>query len=115
YTLLLDQINWDIVCDVNGNIAVASNPYALAQDAASAIKTFEGEVYFDTTYGLPYWTQVLGHAPPLPLVKQYFNAQALTVPEVATAVSFITGVVERDLTGQVQITSDDGQLSASGI
>jgi hypothetical protein len=36
------------VLDAEGNIAVASEPYSLAQDAASAIKTFAGEVFWDT-------------------------------------------------------------------
>jgi hypothetical protein len=30
-TLLLDTVAWDLVLDVNGNIAVADEPYALAQ------------------------------------------------------------------------------------
>ena len=53
-TLLLDLTNWDLVLDVNGNIAIARPPYALAQDAASAVKTFQGECYYDTTLGIPY-------------------------------------------------------------
>ena len=40
------------------NIAVADEPYALAQDAASAIRTFIGECYYDTTKGLPYFEKV---------------------------------------------------------
>ena len=39
-TLLLDQTEWDLVLDASGNIALASPPYALAQDVASAVRTF---------------------------------------------------------------------------
>ncbi len=42
-TLLLDQVTWDLAVDTSGNIAVASDPYSQAQDAASSIKTFAGE------------------------------------------------------------------------
>ena len=36
-SLLLDQAQWDIVLDVNGNIALASAPYSIAQDVALSL------------------------------------------------------------------------------
>jgi len=58
-TLLLDLDNWDLTVDAAGNWAVASPPYAIAQDVASAIKTFQlqagpndpvlGECWYDNT------------------------------------------------------------------
>ncbi len=63
-TLLLDQVTWDLAVDTSGNIAVAADPYSQAQDAASSIKTFAGEVYYDTTRGIPYFTQILENRRP---------------------------------------------------
>ena len=114
-TLLLDPVYWDLLIDASGNIAVASDPYSQAQDAASAIKTFQGECYYDTGLGVPYWKNILGQAPPLSLVKAEVNAQALTVPGVATSVTFIQSFVNRKLTGQVQLVNDQGQTSAAGF
>ncbi|MGN6775004.1 hypothetical protein [Rhizobium sp.] len=114
-TLLLDQELWDLTVDTAGNIAVASNPYSQAQDAASAIRTFEGEVFYDTTLGIPYFTQILGYAPPTSLMKAYFNSSALTVPGVTKAQTFITSWQDRVLQGQVQIQNEDGQVSATGF
>lgn len=114
-TLLLDTVAWDIVTDSIGNIAVASAPYELAQDAASAIRTFQGEVWYATNYGIPYWAQVLGHAPPVTLMKAYFNAQALTVPNIASSVSYITSWNDRRVTGQVQVTSTAGETVAAAF
>ena len=54
-TLLLDRTYWDLCVDSSGNLAVASEPYSLAQDAASAIKLFQGEYIYDTTIGIPYF------------------------------------------------------------
>lgn len=105
---LLDTISWDIVLDVNGNIAVASAPYALAQDAASAIRTFQGEVYYDTNLGIPYWSQILGHFPPVSYMKAKFNEAALTVPTVVKAQTYIASIKDRTVTGQVQITDKNG-------
>jgi hypothetical protein len=114
-TLLLDQVSWDIVTDLSGNIAAASDPYSQAQDAASAARTFEGEVYYDTTYGMPYWAQILGLAPPLPLLKKLYNNIALTVPGLISAATFISGVTNRKLTGQIQVTNSSNELSASNF
>lgn len=111
-TLLLDQILWDFVLDADGNIAVASEPYSLAQDAASAIRTYLGEVYFDTTVGVPYLQEILGRSPPLTLLKSELKKAAETVPDVASASVFIATVAGRVVTGQVQVTSaSTGQTS----
>jgi hypothetical protein len=114
-TLLLDTVTWDLAVDTAGNIALASEPYALAQDAASAIKLFEGELYFDTTKGIPYFAQVLGQAPPVSLMKAYFIRAALTVPGVVSAVAFIASWVDRVVTGQVQVRDANGNTSAAGF
>lgn len=114
-TLLLDQTNWDIVLDIEGNIAAASAPYALAQDAASAIKLFAGELYYDTSKGVPYFTAILGQLPPISLVKQYFSDAALTVPEVTGARVFLTAISNRTLSGQVQITNATGVTSVASF
>lgn len=104
-TLLLDQILWDLVLDADGNIAVASNPYSLAQDAASVIRTYLGEVYFDTTVGIPYLTQVFGRVPSLSLLKAQLETAAETVPDVVKATVFLTSTAGRVVSGQVQVMS----------
>jgi hypothetical protein len=114
-TLYLDPTSWDLTLDAAGNIAVASEPYSLAQDAASAIRTFLGEVYYDTTQGIPYFQQILGHYPPLEYMKAQFVAQALTVPGVVSAVVFLSAVTERAITGQVQITDASGTVTAANF
>ena len=113
-TLYLTAV-WDLCADASGNIAMAADPYSLAQDAASAIKTFAGEVFYDTTQGIPYWTQVLGQMPPLSLVRAQMIDAAETVPEVASAAVYFTGMTGRWLAGQVQVTGPDGTVTAVGI
>ena len=114
-TLFLNPQTWDLAVTAAGDIAVASDPYSLAQDAASAIKTFQGEVYFDTTLGVPYFQQILGFAPPLSLLKTYFIQAALTVPGVVSAKCFISGWTDRVVSGQVQITDTSGNVSAASF
>lgn len=114
-TLLLDRTAWDLVLDASGNIAVAAEPYALAQDAASACKLFLGELYYDTSQGIPYFQQILGKFPSLALVKAQLVVAAMTVPGVVAAQVFITSLSGRALSGQVQVTDRNGVITAAGF
>ncbi len=107
-TLLLDQAGWDLVLDINGNFAVAAAPYAVAQDVASAVKLFVGELYYDTTQGVPYFEGVLGAPPNLQYVKTQVEKAALTVPDVVSARCLFASFVNRALRGQVQIIDVTG-------
>ena len=108
-TLLLDQTKWDLVLDSNGNIALAAPPYALAQDVASAVKTFLGEVYYNTNLGINYFVQILGQLPPIALLVEVINNAALTVPGVITCQTIIESFNERTVTGQIQFTDENDQ------
>jgi hypothetical protein len=114
-TLFLSPLTWDLALDAHRSIAMASNPYALAQNAASAIRTFIGECWYDTTIGVPYFGQILGAPLPIELMKAQFRAAALTVPDVVDARIFITGFAKRGVTGQVQVTDKTGTLTAASF
>lgn len=104
-TILLDTVTWDLLKDANGNIALANDPYAVSQDVSSAIKLFSGELWYDTTKGIPYWTKILGKLPPLALIKSYYVSAAKTVPGVVSAKCFISAVQNRNVSGQVVSTT----------
>jgi hypothetical protein len=110
-TLLLDQTAWDLVLDASGNIALADHPYAIAQDVASAIRTFLGEAWYDTTLGLPYFDKILGKLPPLSLIQTLVLQAALKVPEVAQAKVVGLNLKNRAVTGTVEIIDTKGQLN----
>lgn len=114
-TLELDTATWDLTLDTSGNIAMLSGADALAQDAATAIRLFLGEYYWDTTVGVPYLTEILGQSPPLALLKQQLIDAALTVDGLASAQVFISGFDNRGLSGQVQIVSSNGVASAANF
>lgn len=107
-TLLLDTNVWDLITDNNGNIAVASEPYALAQDVASAVKTFIGELWYDNTQGVPYFEQVLGQFPPVSLLRAQLIRVALAVPGVVSARVIYVSFKDRTLTGQIQFIDTTG-------
>ena len=114
-TIALDRDAWDLVADTSGNIALASEPYAIAQDVASAVRLFAGELWYDITRGIPYFEQILGRAPSAALYRAKVVAAALTVPGTATAVCYLVSLPGRALGGQIITTTADGQTLITGI
>jgi hypothetical protein len=114
-TLFMLPATYDLTIDSSQNIAMASDPYSLAQDAASAIRTFITEVYYDTTIGIDYFDTILGQTPSIPIMKAAFVAAALTVPEVTAAQVFIQSISGRIVTGQVQITTNNGVTATASF
>lgn len=110
-TLLLDISRWDLCLDSGRNIAVAQAPYQLAQDVASAIKTFLAEVWYDNTLGVDYFGRVLGHTPPLALLQALLVKAALTVPGVVSAQAVISSFSRstRTVVGQVLFVDSSGK------
>lgn len=115
-TLLLDVSAWDLVLTANGDIALATEPYSLAQDAASAVRLFQGELWYNTIPGVPYWASILGASPPpLALMKAKFEEAAMTVPGIVAARCFIQSVTGRRVTGQVQVTDTAGRITGAAF
>lgn len=109
-TQLLTQDTWDWCLDALGNIAIASPPYAVAQDIASGIKTNLGECWYDNTVGVNY-KAILGKQPPLGYIKGQFLTMALRVPTVTAAQCFLEALSARGVGGQVIAQSGGQELS----
>lgn len=114
-TLLLDLTTWDLVLDAAGNIAVADEPYAIAQDVATAVRLFKGELPYDPTKGVPYFEQILGRNPPISLLKAEIEKAAKTVPGVVDATLIVNGESGRTLTGQIQVTDTNGDTTVVNL
>jgi hypothetical protein len=113
-TLFLSN-EWDLTLDSAGNIAMAGTPYSLAQDAASAIKTFTGDLIYAPTEGIPYFAQILGQLPPLNDIRALYVAAAMQVPGVVAAQVFFSSFNNRVLSGQLQVTDRVGAITATGF
>lgn len=107
-TLLLDRDAWDLVLDAAGDIAVAGAPYATAQDVASAIRTFVGDCWYDQRKGMPHWQQILGHYPPMTMVRDRIAQEAMREPKVARAVVQRLDATDRALTGDLLVIDEYG-------
>lgn len=108
-TLLLDRTPWDLCMDALGNIAMASAPYSMVQDVASAARLFLGELYYGPpTQGVPYFTDALGQPVPTPVLRQALADAALSVPGVDSADVFLTSISERGISGEIAIQTAAG-------
>jgi len=107
-SLLLDRTAWDLVLDSSGNIAVCTEPYAIAQDVACACRLFLGECWYDTTLGVPYFEKILGQRPSLAIVRAELENAAMTVPGVVSAKAIITSNNNRVLTGIIEFIDATG-------
>ncbi len=101
--------SWGMTVDASGNIAMATAEYAIAQDVASACRLFLGELFYDTTKGIPYNQVILGKKPPRALVAHYLEKAALTVPEVVSAQVTGLTLTNRTLTGNIEVIDLAGQ------
>ncbi len=112
-TLLLDPSTWDLLLDSNGNIAKATNPYSIAQDVSSAIKLFLGELYYDTTKGLPYFDKIFGQpqSNAVAVLSAQVEIAALTVPEVVKAKVTQLYYNDRVLSGVVEVIDTTGNAN----
>lgn len=105
-TLYLDPQSWDLVLDAAGNIAMAKDPYAKAQDVASACRLFSGELYYDTEKGIPYFEETLGKKQSFALYRHRLIQAAMTVPGVAAADVEMDQMNDRVLSGRLKFTDD---------
>lgn len=116
-TILLDTATWDYTVDAAGNWALASEPYSRAQDVASAIRLFEGELWYDKTQGVRYKTKILGQSPPLTVFQELMVQAALTVPGVVSAECIVSSYdfATREIDGQVQFKDVDGNTGSVSL
>lgn len=95
--------DWDITLDPAGNLRLTDPDRSIAQDVASAIRTFRGECWYAAGLGLPYFESILGQRPPRSLVVDQIQRAALSVPDVASASVTFLGLRNRALTGAVLV------------
>jgi|GEM_PF-403177 len=106
---------WDVYADTSGNIATVTSLAAQLQDVACACRLFLGELWYDTTQGLPYLGQILGRAsvatPPLSFISAQIIKAGLTVPGVTRIVPVLSllSPPSRELTGTVGVVNQQGQ------
>ena len=88
--------DWDLDLDDQGSLRTVGDATAqdvqtgpgmrLAQDVATRLRAWRGEVWFDTTQGIDY-PRYLGLAPSVIQLRADFQSEALLVPLCQTALA----------------------------
>jgi hypothetical protein len=85
YSMKLDESNWDLDLDANGDLATVHAEERIAQDVATACLLWRGESMWDETAGVPYQTLLGGLGNAVHLVNGYLRETAETVLDVEDA------------------------------
>ena len=102
--------DWNPALDSSGNMAVVAETERVAQDVACYERVFKGELWFGKDEGVPYWIREMGSLPQNELVIARANARALEVPGAATAKTTLNSLTDRALTGDIRVTTEDGEV-----
>lgn len=105
-TLYLND-KWDIFSDASGQIALVSGAYAIAQNAANAVRLFKNDAYLAQTRGIPHFKIELGKAPAIaaPILRTRIRETVLNVNGVTGAeVDLTFDESGRVMGGEVQAT-----------
>lgn len=115
-TLFLLPDTWDLTLDVSGNIAIASDQYAIAQSVANKCRVFLKDMYFSQGEGIPYLEDILGKSRySLSLYRQYLEDAAMSVDGVVTARAVLSTANDRVVRGQLIFTDQTGREGVIGL
>lgn len=108
--LLLDENN-DLVF-INGQTPVTSYPVqVVAQRLSIRLRTFLGEWFLNTTYGVPYWQRILGKKTTKAAIDKIFQQQILEEVGVMQITSFNSTFENRQYSLSFRVKVVSGEVS----
>ena len=110
---LLMNIDTDHDCVfVNGSCPVTLTPREImGQKIKIKLLTFRGEWFQDTTYGVPYWQEILGHKVSKSRVDMLFQEAILEEQGVTEIVEFKSSIDNRVYSLTCKIRIYDGSIT----
>lgn len=108
-TWKLDK-DWDVSLDDLNNIAMVDGNDRLAQDVASSVRVFKGELPFDIDRGVAYDKpdEVRN------TLKNDMNEQALLVDGVSDSITVFNNLTDRLLNVTIYATNEEGETITVG-
>lgn len=101
---------------VNGECPVTSTPeQKMAQKIKIKLLTFRGEWFQDTTYGVPYWQEILGHKVSKSRVDMLIQEAILEEEGVKEIIDFRSSLNKRDYSVTAKIRIYDGSIATVSI
>lgn len=109
-TLFLRNENWDLTVDDFGNIATKESNDQLAQDVASSVRVFLGEMPFDVNRGVSYNTPDEIRF----TLKDDIKHQALLINGIEEAVVSFEKIEDRNANVIIYVTNENGDKLTVG-
>ena len=109
-TLALKKDSWDIMTDEIGNIATLSGNDRLAQDVASSVRVFTGELPFDVERGVDYNKPDTNRD----TLNNQMNEQARLVEGVKNSLVVFEELEDRVLKPIIYVTNEENEQVVIG-
>lgn len=110
----LDEVTRDCVW-INGPLTSlgVTHPYteAVSQRLLILLRSFTGDWFWDTTYGIPYFQSILGKKTTKAGVDLIFQQAILSEPGVKQIVSFKSSFVSRQYSLTFSVKVVDGSIT----
>ena len=104
-TWALESYSWDVYTDEVGNIALKSGNSRLAQDVASSVRVFTGELPFDIERGVDYNKPDTNRQ----LLNDQMNQQARLIDGVQDSIVVFEELKDRKLKPVVYVTNEENE------
>lgn len=97
---------WDLTLDEFGNIATKDGNNQIAQDVASSVRVFQGEMLFDIERGIRY------NEPDKERETLSFDLtrEAKRIEGVVDALAVMNSLEQRELNATIYVQTDDGEV-----
>jgi len=104
-TWALRKDSWDVMTDEVGNIATLSGNDRLAQDVASSVRVFTGELPFDVERGVDYNKPDTNRD----ILNDQITEQARLVEGVLNSIVIFEELKDRTLKPVVYVTNEENE------
>lgn len=104
-TWALKSDSWDVYTDEVGNIALKSDSARLAQDVASSVRVFTGELPFDITRGVDYNKPDTNRD----LLNHQINEQARLIEGVKSSIVVFEKLKDRKLKPVIYVINEENE------
>lgn len=109
-TWALKDDSWDLYVDQVGNLATVSGNLRLAQDVASSVRVFKGELPLDIERGVEYNKPDTNRQ----ILNDQMNKQARMINGVRNSVVVFEELRDRRLKTVVYVTNTEGEQVVVG-
>ena len=114
WTIATDAENNDIFLDGLNNIGSAEDAEALASIVMHRQRTVLGELRYNTSAGIPYFTTVFATPPDLRMFEAFIIADTQTIPGVIGVDSFNVSVRDNTVKFDMRINTEFGRIAVNG-